>query len=1187
MFKKKNNIRIMSFFLAFIMILSLLPLNVFAAKPAPNPGAGINAGAGTGDGGSSDVAVGGWGANLPNYHGMRFSLYFAEGSWSTYEEYLTAERNGDVDFELMGNIYETYQVDRLNARSNVDKWSGMSVYDRMPNSTGTRPANMGKNGRDGFISVDYDSVVKNINTVGWKGTFPTILSTTSDKNKYNRFFTGLETLNAETWPNADLSNSVAIANKILEGTGIQITKEDFSTGTYTDFEGQKHYGAFKLYFEPTMIIMMDSTRYAVTVRDMIAYENAHPDRKYQGEKDTYVGLNQAYGSYSKDLGSAVYLIDDEPVIGMSKKQSGGNYSSNGGFAEGSDYYNSAGVGVITGFPRQGRFVPEIYKTYVFIDSVDADGNITYKKADPSVQETAEFVIDSTGNTTQTPNFNLIEGTENGIAYLNDIFSVPMDLTVNESTEWTNTALITGAGENLRPMVKYVPGYNFALITGSAPFITAMKEFMVGGTNSRKVAEKFVETKGNEIISMANEYETGSYAHVKVKAYYRDKSMYSLYGERFDLGFTQITSAEYYDTFEKIKLGTINRETGKVEKIEVAKDEMGYYESATGLTPANNLVLRYVVVPKPGQFDVIERRDKDTGKILGYIYAGRQNLLISTDKTVTIQRPNVENLELLGDPEIVEWVTNSEYPVKDISGGTLPNVSPNGLTGTTESPIPNYPEDPLTHNLYVKWVIYEGNPPPPPETYNVPEWRLSKYWGAYGDVPTIATTMSLPVSYGCCWATLRPSGPWNYTTRNPNGLLTVPGHIPTNLKLHSWIHSETVHSGSRPSVTIYNPNAIVPISSTIIGIKSTDTSNLTAANWLNKESLTDLLDYDISNNSKGNPFNQSEYKKNTLLSLLTYNLDTYTNRYTVPRSSKRGHRHRTSTKIISPSGAGYTPGLIDVTITFDRYLQQNTDNKKLTVSPEIKVENGLTTLKYQLDKTLTVYPEVGMLFDNDSNKESIKWVVGDQARKINPVVWQTLEHKVYVVPTSSGTSVATDSRAITKAQSIGEGGKQVIHKGAGVNTTFQLFRDDDKDTKAILTVKTFALDFASSSSKNASTLLNGVDVKSAWGNSAYNSQAQHDILIAKLKETGKADATEKLLVDINFGGNAEYTGAEKKQKTANYKVMTYSGKEVTTFEHQLIVRGGSLIAVGYNDRSNPSGFIFLPFFQKSQKWIDMA
>lgn len=139
----------------------------------------------------------------------------------------------------------------------------------------------------------------------------------------------------------------------------------------------------------------------------------------------------------------------------------------------------------------------------------------------------------------------------------------------------------------------------------------------------------------------------------------------------------------------------------------------------------------------------------------------------------------------------------------------------------------------------------------------------------------------------------------------------------------------------------------------------------------------------------------------------------------------------------------------------------------------------------------------------------------------------------------------------------------------------------------MTVKTFALDFASSSSKNASKLLNGVDVKSAWGNSAYNSQAQHDILIAKLKKTGKADATEKLLVDINFGGNAEYTGAEKNQKTANYKVMTYSGKEVTTFEHQLIVRGGSLIAVGYNDRSNPSGFIFLPFFQKSQKWIDMA
>lgn len=1174
MFKKKSNIRIMSFFLAFIMILSLLPLNVFAAKPAPNPGTDVNAGAGTGDGGTSDMAVGGWGANLPNYHGMRFSLYFAEGSWSTYEDYLTAERNGDVDFTRMGDVYETYQVDRLNARSNVDKWSHMSVFERMPNAQGTRESHMGENGRDGFISVDYDSVVKNINTVGWKGTFPTILSTTSDKNKYVRFFTGLETINAETWPNADLSNSVAIANKILEGTGIQITEEDFSTGTYTDAYNQKHYGAFKLYFEPTMIIMMNSTRYAVTVRDMIAYENAHPDRKYQGENDTYVGLNQAYGSYSKDLGSAVYLIDDEPVIGMSKKQSGGNYSSNGGFAEGSDYYNSAGVGVITGFPRQGRFVPEIYKTYVFIDTVDAEGNVTYKKADPSVQETAEFVIDDGGNLTQTPNFNLIEGTENGVAYLNDVFSVPMDLTVNESTEWVNTPLIAGAGESLQPIAKDVPGYNFALITGSAPFIYALKEIEFGGTNKREVAEQYIDDKGAEILAAANEFAEGVYATVKLSAYYRNNSFEDVFGtkyENYDFGWTQITTAEYYDRFEKIKLGTINRDTGEVEKIEVAKDENGFYETSTGLTPANNLVLRYVVVPKPGQFDVIERRNRETNEVLGYIYAGRQNLSISEDKTVTIQKPNVENLELIGTPEIVEWVTNSEYPVKDISGGTLPNVSPNGLTGTTESPIPNYPEDPLTHNLYVKWVIYEDDDAESTETqYNVPEWRLSKYWGAYGDVPTSVATMSLPVSYGCCWATLSPSGPWNYTTRNPNGLLTVPGHIPTNLKLYSWIHSETIHSGSKPSVTIYNPSTIVPISSTIIGIKSTDTSNLTAANWLNKESLTGLLDYDISNNSKGNPFNQSEYTKNTLLSLLTFNLDTYTNRYTVPRYSRYGHRHTTATKIISPSGAGYTPGLIGVTITFDRYLQQNTDNKKLTVSPEIKVENGLTTLKYQLKDTLTVYPEVGMLFDNDSNQESIKWVVGDQARKINPVVWQTLEHKVYVVPTSSGTSVATDSRAITKAQSLGESGKQVIHKGAGVNTTFQLFRDEDKDTKSILTVKTFALDFASSSSKNASTLLNGVDVKSAWGNSAYNSQAQHDKLIAELKKTGKADATEKLLVDINFGGNAEYTGAEKNQKTANYKVMTYSGKEVTTFEHQLIVRGGSLIAVGYNDRSNASG-----------------
>ena len=133
----------------------------------------------------------------------------------------------------------------------------------------------------------------------------------------------------------------------------------------------------------------------------------------------------------------------------------------------------------------------------------------------------------------------------------------------------------------------------------------------------------------------------------------------------------------------------------------------------------------------------------------------------------------------------------------------------------------------------------------------------------------------------------------------------------------------------------------------------------------------------------------------------YNKDTYTHQIAVYYHYSCGGKHcgghcgcYLTPETFTPSeggGVSYNTANYHMTVNFERYVQKNKDSQKLVVTPEITVDNGLTTLKYQLDKTLTVYPEIGMLFANDQDAESIKWVVGDQARKINPVVWQTLEH----------------------------------------------------------------------------------------------------------------------------------------------------------------------------------------------------
>ena len=96
----------------------------------------------------------------------------------------------------------------------------------------------------------------------------------------------------------------------------------------------------------------------------------------------------------------------------------------------------------------------------------------------------------------------------------------------------------------------------------------------------------------------------------------------------------------------------------------------------------------------------------------------------------------------------------------------------------------------------------------------------------------------------------------------------------------------------------------------------------------------------------------------------------------------------------------------------------------------------------------------MLFENDKAEESLKWAIGEENRQINPVVYQTLQHKVYVSAVSSGTSVATDSRAITNAQKLGEGNKQVIYKGSAIGNAFTLHQDNSKKSAALLTVKTY-------------------------------------------------------------------------------------------------------------------------------------
>ena len=307
------------------------------------------------------------------------------------------------------------------------------------------------------------------------------------------------------------------------------------------------------------------------------------------------------------------------------------------------------------------------------------------------------------------------------------------MVITEDSEWVNTDLPIKDGANLATTADDVAGYRFGLMTGSETFIEAYTESKATYGEMGAAIQAAVEYY-NEVLDrqagFANEQIFFQQIDMGMK---RSKDI--LYTEKIvnaveythhmsessnlvKLTYDEILNKEVQDSMVLVKAGVrmddeivkmtpeVQEELRSLAAVDpVAAEQAGYVAEVT--TPANNIVLRYILKPTPSQLDVIEVRDKETDEVKQILIGEKQDLLINGD-IVTIQNPQVEGLEVFEnatDPEVIEWVTNGDYPTKDISSGTLPEKSDNGKEGTTRVQIPNYPQEPVTHNLYVKWVIY--------------------------------------------------------------------------------------------------------------------------------------------------------------------------------------------------------------------------------------------------------------------------------------------------------------------------------------------------------------------------------------------------------------------------------------------------------------------------------------------------
>ena len=239
------------------------------------------------------------------------------------------------------------------------------------------------------------------------------------------------------------------------------------------------------------------------------------------------------------------------------------------------------------------------------------------------------------------------------------------------------------------------------------------------------------------------------------------------------------------------------------------------------------------------------------------------------------------------------------------------------------------------------------------------------------------------------------------------------------------------------------------------------------------------------NNKGLPWSIAEVKTKSFNSNLstgaTYRFATtfVQNSYDVPlRTSANVH----STKDISAVKVS------------NSYIKGNGNNVSLSYQYGTNSTSGL--IKSGNKVFLGVYPEVKMWAEEDKTKTgsdtttySSVMTVGSKMRYIPAMTYTTakfgdLEAKVDVI----GNAVAYDTRAKKLATSLGTADTQVLYSGTSINGS--------STVKASGTVQSYVFSFQGNGVEGGT--LNGVDVRTAWGNAGYRASdaasASMDVLL---------------------------------------------------------------------------------------------
>jgi hypothetical protein len=428
---------------------------------------------------------------------------------------------------------------------------------------------------------------------------------------------------------------------------------------------------------------------------------------------------------------------------------------------------------------------------------------------------------------------------------------------------------------------------------------------------------------------------------------------------------------------------------------------------------------------------------------------------------------------------------------------------------------------------------------PTGEYVVPEWSLSRYWGTLVPEANFVNASSiLSPSYGNCGSpSLSPSGSASFNLISPTGL---PVYFRSLAKLRA---------GDTPSapVSIYSPVASKLLAGDLLAIKTTaDIDNHKEAQWVSNS----LGSFNIPANYKTDPNLVPEIQKSHTFDYKIYDKTrSYTNTYGIEveycSTDDDGNEScytvcEYEPQTISPSEAEAS---YDIGITFQRHLPQAKFADPVTVPDKTTSVNSLFTYTTQGGSSFNIYPEVPMLFDNQTGGTEVKYVVGDYMREIKPVSFHLVEWKNKVNSRVQGTS-ALDSRVQMLKNALGLPMTPVYLKGASLNTSY--------NSTGVVEAKSFTLDIAPTQ-------------KTQWGQNSYNSEAIHTSFLSKFN--GDKNTTP-VIAQTTLKTIDQELGTSKRNDIS----IVRNNATPNVINHTLEVRAGKLVSVNGQPVSSITGHL---------------